>query len=110
MIVTDGRGSLRSSITSIWGPKALENILDLNLELEVGIDRSMAKREGVSSGYVPSSFEALSSRLTDQIAECQSDRPDLDGGVGTRKIKSRSTVLLYQWPSRRLAGRGQGCE
>lgn len=48
MIVTDGRGYLRSSIISIWGPKALDNILDVNLELEVGIDRSMAKREGVN--------------------------------------------------------------
>ena len=49
MIVTDGRGSLRSSIISIWGPKALDNILDVNLELDVGIDRSMAKREGVNT-------------------------------------------------------------
>lgn len=49
MIVTDGRGSLRSSVISIWGPKALENVLDVGLELDVGIDRSMAKREGLDT-------------------------------------------------------------
>jgi len=47
VIITDGRGSLRSSVIAVWGPKALENVLDINLELEVGIDRSMAKREGL---------------------------------------------------------------
>lgn len=49
MIVTDGRGSLRSSVTAVWGPKALENVLDINLELDVGMDRSMAKREGLNA-------------------------------------------------------------
>lgn len=48
MIVTDGRGSLRSSVISVWGPKALEHVLDLHIELEVGVDRSMAKREGLA--------------------------------------------------------------
>jgi DNA mismatch repair protein PMS2 len=49
VIVTDGRGSLRSSVTAVWGPKALENVLDINLELDVGIDRLMAKREGLET-------------------------------------------------------------
>lgn len=49
VIVTDGRGSLRSSVSAVWGLKALENVLDLNLDLEVGIDRSMAKREGLET-------------------------------------------------------------
>lgn len=52
VIVTDGRGSLRSSMTAVWGPKALENVLDINLELDVGIDRLMAKREGLDTSYV----------------------------------------------------------
>jgi DNA mismatch repair protein PMS2 len=52
VIVTDGRGSLRSSVTAVWGPKALENVLDINLELDVGIDRLMAKREGLDTSYV----------------------------------------------------------
>jgi hypothetical protein len=52
VIVTDGRGSLKSSVTAVWGPKALENVLDINLELDVGIDRLMAKREGLETSYV----------------------------------------------------------
>jgi DNA mismatch repair protein PMS2 len=52
VIVTDGRGPLRSSVTAVWGPKALENVLDINLELDVGIDRLMAKREGLDTSYV----------------------------------------------------------
>ena len=50
LLVTDGRGSLKSSVTSVWGPKALEGVQDVNLTLEVQIDRVMAKREGVSDG------------------------------------------------------------
>jgi DNA mismatch repair protein PMS2 len=58
VIVTDGRGSLRSSVTAVWGPKALENVLDINLELDVGIDRLMAKREGLETSYVVISLQS----------------------------------------------------
>jgi len=36
-------------VTAVWGPKALENVLDINLELDVGMDRSMVKREGLNA-------------------------------------------------------------
>ena len=39
-------------MTAVWGPKALENVLDISLELDVGIDRLMAKREGLEGSYV----------------------------------------------------------
>nr|XP_019000494.1 uncharacterized protein I203_06911 [Kwoniella mangroviensis CBS 8507]OCF63955.1 hypothetical protein I203_06911 [Kwoniella mangroviensis CBS 8507] len=45
---TDGRGSLRASVGSVWGHKALEGVQDINLELDVEIDRVMARREGIS--------------------------------------------------------------
>ncbi|WVW82358.1 hypothetical protein I302_104365 [Kwoniella bestiolae CBS 10118] len=45
---TDGRGSLRASVGAVWGHKALEGVQDINLELEVEIDRVMARREGIS--------------------------------------------------------------
>ena len=48
LLATDGRGSLRSSVTSVWGHKALEGVLDIDLELDVEIDSIMARREGVS--------------------------------------------------------------
>jgi len=52
LLTTDGRGSLRSSVTSIWGPKALEGVLDIDLDVEVEIDAVMARREGLAQGYV----------------------------------------------------------
>ncbi|WVQ62142.1 uncharacterized protein L199_000280 [Kwoniella botswanensis] len=45
---TDGRGSLRASVGSVWGHKALEGVQEINLELDVEIDRVMARREGIS--------------------------------------------------------------
>lgn len=44
---TDGKSSLRSAVSSIWGSKSLENLIDLDLELSVEIDRAMAKRENL---------------------------------------------------------------
>ena len=51
MLITDGRGSLRSAVTSVWGPKALEGVLDVQLDIEVEIDKVMAKREGLAERY-----------------------------------------------------------
>ncbi|WVQ82773.1 hypothetical protein IAT38_004905 [Cryptococcus sp. DSM 104549] len=46
-LATDGRGSLRASVGAVWGHKALDSVLDISLELDVEIDRSMARREGL---------------------------------------------------------------
>ena len=48
MLNTDGRGSLRASTGAIWGPKALEGVLDTDLELAVEVDSVMARREGIT--------------------------------------------------------------
>ncbi|WRT64199.1 uncharacterized protein IL334_001128 [Kwoniella shivajii] len=45
---TDGRGSLNASVGAVWGSKSLEGVQDIDLELEVEIDRVMARREGIS--------------------------------------------------------------
>ncbi|BEI83571.1 hypothetical protein CcaverHIS002_0401750 [Cutaneotrichosporon cavernicola] len=47
VLATDGRGTLRSSVSAVWGPKALEGVVELDLELDVEIDRAMARREGI---------------------------------------------------------------
>jgi DNA mismatch repair protein PMS2 len=52
LLSTDGKGSLRSAVTSIWGTKALEGVLDVNLDLAVEIDPSMARREGLTELWV----------------------------------------------------------
>ncbi|WVR05930.1 hypothetical protein IAU60_002956 [Kwoniella sp. DSM 27419] len=45
---TDGRGSLRASVSAVWGHKALESVDDIELDLEVEIDKVMARREGIT--------------------------------------------------------------
>ena len=47
LLSTDGRGSLRASVSAVWGPKALDGILDINLTLDVEVDKLMARREGL---------------------------------------------------------------
>jgi len=51
-------------VTAVWGPKALENVLDISLELDVGIDRLMAKREGLEGSYVKPYFTPTSAHTT----------------------------------------------
>ncbi len=43
---------MRTSVSSVWGPKALEGVLDIDLELDVEVDQAMARREGVEELYV----------------------------------------------------------
>lgn len=47
VLVTDGKGALKSSVNAVWGPKALEGVIDVDLELDVEVDRAMARREGL---------------------------------------------------------------
>ncbi|WVQ70875.1 hypothetical protein IAR50_000400 [Cryptococcus sp. DSM 104548] len=47
-LATDGKGSLRSAVGAVWGPRALEGVNDVNLDLEVEIDKNMARREGIT--------------------------------------------------------------
>ncbi|GMK58830.1 hypothetical protein CspeluHIS016_0602720 [Cutaneotrichosporon spelunceum] len=47
LLATDGRGTIRSSVSAVWGPKALEGVVELDIELDVEIDRVMARREGL---------------------------------------------------------------
>ncbi|KAH7925989.1 DNA mismatch repair protein MutL [Leucogyrophana mollusca] len=41
---TDGSTSTRASVTSLWGPKALENIVDLDLSFEVETEKAVLRR------------------------------------------------------------------
>ncbi|ODN84554.1 hypothetical protein L202_00482 [Cryptococcus amylolentus CBS 6039] len=47
-LATDGKGSLRSAVGAVWGPRALEGVNDVDLDLEVEIDKNMARREGIT--------------------------------------------------------------
>ena len=41
---TQGVPSLRASVEAVWGPKSLENIVDLNVTFSVDRDTSTFKR------------------------------------------------------------------
>src|SRR5436853_951068 len=43
-IQTLGSPSCRASVTSLWGPKALENIVDMDVTFEVERERTAIKR------------------------------------------------------------------
>lgn len=50
----DGKTSLRGAVAAVWGAKAVENLVEVNMELDVEIDKSMARREGIDVTYVAS--------------------------------------------------------
>lgn len=87
LIATDGRGSLRSSVSSVWGHKALEGVLDIDLDLEVEIDQLMARREGI----------------TDRLVQMIEDDRSLQLTVGTRiqHIKVSGLISTAVWPQGR---------
>ncbi|RSH92872.1 hypothetical protein EHS25_008318 [Saitozyma podzolica] len=48
LLANDGRGSLRASVTSVWGVKALDGVLDINQELEFDVD-PRARRDDLAT-------------------------------------------------------------
>ena len=44
---SDGKGSLRSAVSAVWGNSALESLIDVDMALAVEVDKGMAKREGL---------------------------------------------------------------
>lgn len=44
---SDGKTSLRGAVAAVWGAKAVDNLVEVDMELDVEIDKSMAKREGI---------------------------------------------------------------
>jgi hypothetical protein len=52
VLSTDGRGALRASVNAVWGPKALDGVVDIDVELDVDVDKAMARREGIDDTSV----------------------------------------------------------
>lgn len=46
MLSNDGRGDLRANVMAVWGSKALDGVTDVDLDLDVVVDK-MARREGM---------------------------------------------------------------
>lgn len=45
---TKGSTSIQSAVTSLWGPKAMENIVPLDITFDIEPERSVLKRLGQS--------------------------------------------------------------
>ena len=89
MLSTDGRGNLRSAASSVWGPKALDGILDVDLDLEVEVDSVMARREGVEPGWVKLQSRVLYLLTWRQISSGESIWPDIVWSLGSRQEQQR---------------------
>lgn len=47
-IQTDGSSSLKKCVTALWGPKALDNIIPLDLDVEVEPDAATLRKRGLN--------------------------------------------------------------
>jgi DNA mismatch repair protein PMS2 len=67
---SDGKGSLRSAVSAVWGNSALDSLIDVDMALEVEIDKGMAKREGLDITFLglTSRFSSKKIRVTGLIS------------------------------------------
>ena len=66
---TDGATSVRASVGALWGPKQLDNLVDLDLSFEVVPEKSVLRRRreeygSIGNQYVHRSLELLPLFLT----------------------------------------------
>ena len=47
---TDGTPATRASVSAIWGPKALENLIELDLKFTVEVEAAVLRRLGRTAG------------------------------------------------------------
>ena len=47
---TEGTPSTRASVSAIWGPKALENLVELDLKFSVEVEAAVLRRLGRMPG------------------------------------------------------------
>jgi len=41
---TDGSPSVKASVTALWGTKALDNVVDLDISFDVPVEKSVLRR------------------------------------------------------------------
>ena len=51
---TDGTPFTRASVSALWGPKALDQLVDLDLHFSVEVERAVLRRQGIldQDGFV----------------------------------------------------------
>ncbi|KAF9816962.1 hypothetical protein IEO21_03727 [Rhodonia placenta] len=74
---TNGAPSTRASVTALWGPKALEQLVDLNIRFGVETERAVLRRRGIFDDEASSSevrVRGLISKFAVGCGRTSSDR------------------------------------
>jgi hypothetical protein len=53
---TDGATSVRASVGALWGPKQLDNLVDLDLSFEVVPEKSVLRRRREEDGSIGNQY------------------------------------------------------
>lgn len=59
---TDGTPTIRASVSAIWGPKALDNLVELDLQFVVETEASVLRRLGKTQDDVYGIFSSMDLR------------------------------------------------
>ncbi|TFK38593.1 hypothetical protein BDQ12DRAFT_651711 [Crucibulum laeve] len=68
-IRTQGTPSPRASVTALWGPKALDNIVDLDLKFEVERERGIGARRGANGSQLQVDITPVSVKLKGLVSK-----------------------------------------
>jgi len=67
---TDGTPSVKASVTALWGTKALDNVVDLDISFDVPAEKSVLRRLD-QERYFLFSPSRLSAALNMAYLQCQ---------------------------------------
>ncbi|KAF8577109.1 DNA mismatch repair protein MutL [Ramaria rubella] len=75
-IHTDGAPSLKASVSTLWGPKSLDNVVPLDLHLDVETEHSsVLKKRGIQKGgMIPVVVKGLISKFSSGCGRTNLDR------------------------------------
>ena len=64
---TDGAASVRASVGALWGPKQVDNLVDLDLSFEVVPEKSVLRRRREEDGSIGNQYVHRSLELLPQF-------------------------------------------
>ncbi|KAI0764133.1 DNA mismatch repair protein MutL [Irpex lacteus] len=71
---TDGSSSVRASVSALWGPKTLENLVELDLSFDVETEKAILRRQGILPRKNTITVRGLISRFALNCGRNGSDR------------------------------------
>ncbi|PVG03723.1 DNA mismatch repair protein MutL [Serendipita vermifera] len=73
-IQTDGSSQLKSSVTALWGSKAMDNVVPLDLDLKVEPDSASLRRRGLAERHIDVKVHGLVSNFAVGCGRSSNDR------------------------------------